>query len=223
MQVQKENLEYLKTLKANNNRDWFNDHKKEFKRHQTNLKRVFETIFSSLKEHDQVDSFKVFRIYRDIRFSKNKTPYKTHFSASYHRSKPELRGGYYVHIEPNDKSFIAVGFWNPEKDDLFRIRQELAADASEFKEIVSSKIFVDHWGDLKGDELKTAPRDFDKDHEDIHLIRKKQYIFTKQFSDTEVLSTKFLASVDNHFRAVRPFFDYMSEVLTTDVNGQSII
>ncbi|MEM6517544.1 MAG: DUF2461 domain-containing protein [Bacteroidota bacterium] len=216
-------LDFLKKLEKNNDRDWFEKHKPTFKKEQIETKKSFEYLFNLMKQHDNVDDFKMFRIYRDVRFSKNKLPYKTHFAASFHRKKPELRGGYYIHIKPGDETFIATGFWNPEKNDLLRIRKEFEQDDEEIRAIISDKAFQNVWGNLEGDELKTAPRDFDKDHHAIDLIRKKQYIFTKQYKDDEVLRETFIDKVNESFRAVRPFFDYMSDVLTTNLNGESLI
>lgn len=96
-------------------------------------------------------------------------------------------------------------------------------DASEMRKIVSNKKFKSVWGDLTGDELKTAPKGFDKEHENIDLIRKKMYIFTRKFSDKEVTSQNFLDTVDESFQAIRPFFNYMSDILTTNLNGESLI
>ena len=150
-------------------------------------------------------------------------PYKTHFGGSFSRKKPELRGGYYVHIQPNNESFIATGFWDPNKDDLLRIRREFEQDDEEIRGILSNKKFKAIWGDFVGDELKTAPRDFDKEHRAIDLIRKKQFIFIKKYTDKEVISEQFIEDIDASFKAIKPFFDYMSDVLTTNLNGESII
>ncbi|MBT8303037.1 MAG: DUF2461 domain-containing protein, partial [Bacteroidia bacterium] len=156
-------------------------------------------------------------------FSKNKLPYKTHFGGSFRRKKPELRGGYYLHIQPNNESFIATGFWEPNKEDLFRIRKEFEQDDDEIREVINDKAFKKVWGELVGDEVKTAPKGFNKEHKAIDLIRKKQFIFTKKFTDKEVLSPNFIKDVDNAFKAIRPYFDYMSDVLTTDLNGVSLL
>ena len=216
-------LEFFKKLEKNNNREWFNDHKKEFKSIETEVKKCYSELFNMIKSHDDVDQFKMFRIYRDVRFSKNKSPYKTHFGGTFHRKKPELRGGYYLHIAPNDESFIATGFWEPNASDLQRMRKEFEMDDTEMRTILNNPTFKSVWGDLVGDELKTAPRDFDKDHKAIDLIKKKQYIFVKKYTDKEVLSDNFLQDVNTSFKAIRPYFDYMSEVLTTNLNGESII
>ena len=221
--VNPELFSFLKTLKNNNQRDWFNDHKHQFKLLQTEVKQVYTSIFNSLNTFDEIDSFKLFRIYRDVRFSKNKQPYKTHIGGSFNRVKPQYRGGYYVHLEPENKSFIAIGFWQPNKEDLFRIRKELEQDADEFEKLIQAKPFKNIWGELEGEELKTAPKGFDKLHQNIKFIRKKQYIFSKAYTDKEVLSSDFIHSVNQAFKTVRPFYDYMSDVLTTNLNGESLI
>ena len=215
---------FLKKLEKNNNRDWFNENKPEFKAIEKEVKAFYNSILEKLNTHDEIDKVKIFRIYRDVRFSKNKLPYKTHFGGSFHRSKPRLRGGYYLHIQPNNESFIATGFWEPTKEDLLRIRKEFEMDDSEIRDILSNKKFNTIWGDtFVGDEVKSAPRGFDKAHKAIDLIKKKQYIFTKKYTDKEVLDANFLNEVDASFKSIRPFFDYMSDVLTTDLNGVSLI
>ena len=221
--IQNKSLEFLKKLALNNNRDWFNAHKKEFKSVEADIKIVYNTVFNNLKVHDDVDTMKLFRIYRDVRFSKNKLPYKTHFGGSFSRVKPALRGGYYLHIAPNDESFIATGFWEPNKEDLLRIRKEIEMDEEEMRGIINQSSLKDIWGNLIGDELVSAPRGFDKNHKAIDLIRKKQYIFTKKFTDKDVLSENFIYEVNIAFKAIRPYFNYMSDVLTTDLNGESLI
>ena len=214
---------FFKRLEKNNDRDWFNSHKKEFKSIEAEVKLAYNSLHEALNIHDEVDKFKMFRIYRDVRFSKNKQPYKTHFGGSFHRKKPELRGGYYLHIQPNNESFIATGFWEPNKDDLLRMRREFEMDDTEIRKIINNKKFKSIWGEFVGDELKTAPRDFDKEHPAIDLIKKKQFIFTKKYTDKEVVAEGFLDDVNHSFKAIRPYFDYMSEVLTTNLNGESII
>jgi uncharacterized protein (TIGR02453 family) len=221
--VSKDIFDFLNKLEKNNNRDWFNNNKKEFKTIEKQTKAFYNLVFDALRTHDDIDNLKIFRIYRDVRFSKDKQPYKTHFGGSFHRKKPELRGGYYLHLSPNNQSFIATGFWEPSKDDLLRIRKEFEMDDTEIRKIISNKKFHEVWGDFVGEELKTAPRDFDKDHSAIDLIRKKQYIFTKKYTDEEVLSTTFFEDINASFKSVRPYFNYMSDVLTTNLNGESII
>ena len=214
-------VSFFKKLKKNNNRNWFAENKPKFKELEFEIKAFGEELKERINEFDNVDRFKLFRIYRDVRFSKDKTPFKTHFGLTWHRTKPLYRGGYYLHISPG-KNFLACGFWDPNPNDLKRIRKELEYDAKEFRDIIASKEFFSVWGNLEGSELKTAPRNFDKNHPDIDLIRKKQYIFSISFSDEEVCEPQFINKLENALKMVRPFTDYMSDVLTSDENGESL-
>jgi uncharacterized protein (TIGR02453 family) len=179
-------------------------------------------VEGDLQGHDKIEKAKLFRIYRDVRFSKNKTPYKTHFGMAFHREKPALRGGYYIHLEP-ENSFLGVGFWGPTPEDLFRIRKELEVDADELRGIIADPTFQKYWGGLQGDEVKTAPKGFDKTHANIDLIKKKQYTFHKKLTNQQLISKDFSTLVHEHFINVRPYFDYMSSLLTTDLNGESLL
>ncbi|WP_179006978.1 DUF2461 domain-containing protein [Winogradskyella forsetii] len=223
LSIPKELLTFFKKLENNNNRDWFNEHKPEFKAIEAKAKKAYNHLGELMGVHDQIEKIKIFRIYRDVRFSKNKLPYKTHFGGSFTRKKPELRGGYYLHIQPNNESFIATGFWDPNKEDLLRIRKEFEMDDSEIRDILKDKTFKSTWGNFTGDELKTAPKGFDKEHSAIDLIRRKQFIFVKKYSDEEVLADDFINEVNQAFKNVRPFLDYMSDVLTTNLNGESLL
>ena len=220
--IPKNTISFLKELKLNNNREWFNENKDRFNTIQSQVKIFAQEVNDSLNVSDNIEKIKIFRIYRDLRFSKDKTPYKKNIGMAFHRAKPELRGGYYLEISA-DESFIAVGFWNPNKEDLLRIRKEIEIDGQEFKRIINQKKIKEIWGDLKGDEVKTSPKGFTSDHEYIDLIKKKQFIFIKKLKEKDILDEKFQKELVNYFESIRPFFDYMSEVLTTNLDGESII
>ncbi len=223
MQIEKSTLQYLTDLKENNNREWYHANKSTFQIAQTNAKDFYQSIRDNLEKQDDIDKFKLFRIYRDVRFSKDKTPYKPHFAGSFSRTGQKLRGGYYLRIRPGE-SFLAGGFWEPNKEDLFRIRKEFEYNDSEIRKILSDQPFKKIFGGkLEGSELKTAPKGFNKEHAAIDLIRKKGFIAVRNFTDKEVLSTGFLNDVNQSFLALRPFFDFMSDVLTTNLNGESLI
>lgn len=104
-----------------------------------------------------------------------------------------------------------------------RIRKELELDANELRDLISHKEFKACWSDLQGEQLKTAPRNFDKTHPDMDLIKYKSFYFMKSFTDKEVMSKEFASKVDESFKAARPFLDYMTDVLTTDLNGESLL
>lgn len=220
----KQSFQFLKDLQKNNNRDWFADHKDEYQKAHQNAKGVFAAIHQKLQQHDEIEKSKMMRIYRDVRFSKDKTPYKPQFGNSYSRLGRELRGGYFIRIKPGE-SLLAGGFWEPNKEDIFRIRKEIEMDASEIREILADPYYQKHFGaDFHSfGELKTAPRGFDKNHPDVDLLRKKGYVAIRNFSDDEVLSERFIEEVDQSFRALRPFFNLFSDILTTNLNGESIL
>lgn len=220
--ITKDIFDFLKALEKNNNREWFTEHKSQFKALESKVKDFYKSVLQALEEHDEIEKLKMFRIYRDVRFSKDKTPYKIHFAGSFSRMGASLRGGYYIRLKPGG-SFIATGFWEPNKDDLLRIRKELEMDSSEFREILNDPAFKKVWGELQGEELKTSPKGFDKEDPNIDLIRKKQFIFVKHFSDQEVFSPEFKNTVNESFKAIRPYFDLMSEILTTNLNGETLL
>ena len=220
--ITKSTFAFLTALKNNNNREWFMNHKPTFIEENERVISFADTLLTEMNRYDNIATpsgkKSVYRIYRDVRFSKDKTPYKTHFSGYFRRATEQLRGGYYFHIEPNN-CFVGGGFWSPNSKDLLRIRKEIAADASEFRKIFSSKEFISTFGELRGDKVKTAPRGFDKNHPDLDLLQFKQYLLVKKFKDYEVLKPNFYKEVSSTFKAMRPFFDLMSSVLTTDENG----
>lgn len=224
--ISKDNFAFLTALEKNNNREWFQDNKALYQSQQENAIAFTDELLSLMNQHDNIETESgkksLFRIYRDVRFSKDKRPYKTHWAAGFKRATKYLRGGYYLHIQPGDRSMLGGGFWGPNKEDLLRIREEIAVDGSELRSIISDPEFVDYFGALEGEQLKTAPKGFPKDHPDIDLLRYKQFIVGKRFTDKEVLSSNFAEKVNEGFMKMRPFFDYMSEVLTTDANGEPL-
>lgn len=222
MTISKETLQFLNDLKKNNNRDWFNERKKQFKDHEAEVKAFFQEVQERLMATDKIEGHKVYRIYRDVRFSKDKSPYKARFSGGLKRATSALRGGYWLNIEPGN-SGAGGGFYGPNKEDLLRIRQELELDPKPLMKIIESKQFQDYFGQIEGEGVKSAPRGFDKELPAIDLIRKKQFYVFRRFTDKEVTSKDFVDKVVETHVGVRPFFDYMSEVLTTDLNGVSLI
>ncbi len=218
-------LEFLKELKENNNREWFNARKEEFLAQQAEIEKFADALLTNLNAHDLIETVSgkksLSRIYRDTRFSKEKIPYKTNWSGGFSRATKQRRGGYYFHIESGN-SFIAGGFWAPNADDMKRIRDDISFDPAPIRKILNSKSFISTFGALQGEQLKTTPKGFDANHEAIDLLRYKQFLLIRSFSDDQVLSPSFLDDASETFRNMRPFFDYMSEVLTLDSDGLSI-
>lgn len=216
-------FQFLNTLKDNNNREWFAENKDYYLEEEEKIKSFFTSIFQGIQSLDNMEGMKAYRIYRDVRFSKDKSPYKTYRSCSYKRATQALRGGYHLEITP-EGSFLAVGFWQPNKEDLLRIRQEFELDGNTITEILESKDIKRMFGGFhKGNSLKKSPKGFDKNHPNIKLINKKDFILMKRFTDKEVLHKNFQKTVLNSFETIRPFFDYMSSILTSNLNGESLI
>ncbi len=220
--ITKQTYKYLKQLQKNNNRNWFSEHKTTFKKQELELKNFFKEVHQKLEKTDNIESHKLMRIYRDVRFSKDKTPYRPRFAGSFKRATANLRGGYFINIEPNNNA-IGGGFYAPSSADLLRIRKEFEIDDTEIREILNTPKFKKIFTTLLGEEVKTAPRNFDKNHIAIDLIKKKQFYVMRTFTDEEVIATNFKNEVITTFKTLRPFFNYMSEVLTTDLNGESLL
>ncbi|MBA3664251.1 MAG: DUF2461 domain-containing protein [Bacteroidetes bacterium] len=219
-------IEFLKALKKNNDRDWFNANKEWYLKELKNIEEFADALLNEMNKHDAIETpggkKSLHRIYRDVRFSKNKTPYNIHWGGSFSRASKARRGTYYFHIEPGN-TFVAGGFWGPNPEDLKRIRNEFSCDPEPFRKILKNKNFVKLFGKLQGEQIKTTPKGFSPDDAAIDLLRFKQFQLIRKFSDKEMLSQKFLMEVNSTFKHMRLFLDYMSEVLTTDVNGISLI
>lgn len=211
-------LAFISDLTANNNRDWFSAHRARYEAALANAKAFADRVVFEMNQGDDIEDYRMYRIYRDVRFSRDKTPYNPRFGFSLTRRKPHLRGGYFVDLEPTETR-VVVGFWSPNRDDMTRIRAHIDSDGDRLREVVGSPQIRSILGPLVGDALKTAPRGFTQDHPDIDLLRMKQFLFRTSFSTEETLAPDFVDEVVFTLRCVRPFFDHMGEVLAHDVNG----
>ena len=226
MTIEKSTVDFLKALARNNNREWFTKNKARYVHAQQNTIAWLDTLIAEMNKHDRLQTQNgkeaLYRIYNDVRFSDDKTPYNPRFAGNLKRVKPFLRGGYYFWIKPG-ASRIGAGFTYPNAQDLLRIRQDINLNHADWRKLLKQKKLQSVFGDMQGEQVKTAPRGFPKDHPAIDLLRFKQFWFEKSYTDTEVISKKFLQQVNSDFKTIRPFFDYMTEVLTTDANGISLI
>ena len=220
--IEKSTFDFLNNLKTNNDREWFTANKKTYQIAHENMIVFMDSLITEMKKVDNIENESgkksLFRIYRDVRFSKNKSPYKTHFAGYLKRATKWLRGGYYIHVEPGN-SLLAGGFFNPNPADLKLIRNELAHDAKPLRSVLEDDEFKKIWGSFEGEAVKTAPKGFDKEHPNIDLIRFKQFHLSHNFSDEEVLSENFIFEIVKSFLVIRPFFDYMSELLTRHLDN----
>jgi uncharacterized protein (TIGR02453 family) len=219
----KSSFGFLKNLKQNNHRDWMHEHKKEYLAGEKIFKELYSEVEAGLNTTDEIAKLKIFRINRDIRFSKDKTPYNVHRSVSFSRAGLHRRGGYYLRLEPGN-SVMAGGFFDPNPADLLRIRKEFEIDTSEIRTILQQKEFKSAFdGFDQSYMVKSAPKGFRKEDPNIDLIRLKNYFVVHKFSDAEVFSEDFKDNLLHHYQLLRPFFNYMSDILTTDLNGVSLL
>lgn len=218
-------FDFLKKIAKNNNREWFTKNKTSYQGAYDQLITFADAVLLEMNKHDTIETAtgkkSLYRIYNDVRFAKDKSPYKNHLAGSLRRATKQLRGGYYYHIEPNN-SFLAGGFWSPNAEDLLHIRQHLSADPKTLKKILNQPTFKKTFDGLLGEQVKTVPRGFDINDPAIEFIRNKQFIVKHGFTNEEVLSPNFHLLVSNTFKKMRPYLDYMSDVLTTDLNGQEL-
>jgi len=219
--IRPETLKFLSDLEKNNDRQWFADHKDDYQEWLSNGKEFLQTLTDEMNKIDRIEKSKLFRIYKDVRFSKDKTPYNKHMSMSLNREKPYLRGGYYLRIEKG-ASVVACGFWNPSPPDLALIRGNIDLDAKSMRKAMSATSIKKYFNPLEGESVKTAPKGYSKEHPDIDLLRFKSFFFTRNFKDQEVLDKNFMKEVVKSFKAIRPFFDYMSEILGHNLNGEPL-
>lgn len=223
--IKKSTLSFLKKLSDNNNREWFASNRGQYEQAKENAEAFVDALITKMNMHDEIETpsgkKSLYRIYNDVRFSKDKTPYDPRFSGYLKRVKPFLRGGYYFWIRPGN-SCIGCGFAYPNADDLKRIREDINVNYDDWNKLLKTKSIVSTFGKMQGQQVKTSPRGYQNDHPAIGLLRFKQYWFQRSFADHEVLADDFLSNLNRRFKAIRPFFDYMSEVLTTDLNGEHL-
>lgn len=213
-------FEFLKTLQQNNNRPWFQEHKEWYETAKSEAYQIFLEIEKGLFELDSFQPPKFYRIYRDLRFSKDKTPYNSHFSVMFQRKKPENRGGFYVKFKPGE-SLVGGGFWGPVKEDMERIRTAIDLE-DDLEKILKDPVLVERMGEIQGERLKRIPKGFDPNHPRKELLGLKQFLFVRPYSDEEVIREDFVENVLKDYEALRPFFQYMTEVLTTNENGEPL-
>ncbi|HLG35176.1 MAG TPA: DUF2461 domain-containing protein [Bacteroidia bacterium] len=218
--IQRSTLSFLKDLRKNNNKPWFDKNKPRYEEAKKNFEDVVTSYLTRLtaidKRYAPVTAKNcVFRIYRDVRFSTDKTPYKSHFGAGISpNGKKVNEPGYYLHIEAG-KSFLAGGIWMPEPDLLKKIRQEIDYNGKKFKKILTDSKFKKYYGALDEEyKLSRPPKGYDKTHPDIELLKFNSYIVWHQFSDKDATSASFVKELDKGARIMKPFLDFLGEAIS---------
>ena len=216
--IKKSTLDYLKTISKNNNRDWFLENKLKYNEARGNFETFVHElineiiIFEPLLKGLEVKSC-VYRFNRDIRFSNDKSPYKTHFGAFIVRGgkkNGDKLAGYYFHIEPG-KSIIAGGAYMPPAPWLSAIREKIDDDPSGIREIIHNKDFVKYFGKIDGERLKKAPKGYPSDHPDIELLKMKSYLVFNEVKDSFAISNELFKHTISVFKAMKPLNDFLND------------
>ncbi len=215
----KETLDFLKKLSKNNNREWFQANKKAFDAAQDNMTAFAGYLIGEIGKFDNaiasIDPKScVFRIYRDVRFSKDKSPYKTNLGAYISPGgRKSMQPGYYFHLEPG-QSFVAGGKHIPDGAETLKIRNAIAKNTSEFLKIVEKKSFLDTFGELRGDALKSAPKGFDPDHKAIEYLKLKEFMAWTEFKSDKVLTNAaFPKNLVKTMKEMYPLISFLRKAL----------
>lgn len=216
-------LNFLAKLKKNNNTEWFHANKaeyesakKEFINFVTKLIPKIAQFDDTLKTLNPKDT--LFRINRDIRFSKDKNPYKTNFGAyMVNGGRKSPYAGYYLHMEPNE-SFISGGIYMPQPDVLKSLRKEIYYNITDFKKIIENKEFKKVFGEIQGTKLTNAPKDFPKDFEDIELLKFKDYYVWHKLNDSDFEKNNFLDEIISEYKLLLPLSQFMNKAVYSAKN-----
>lgn len=221
----KEGIRFLGRLRKNNNRPWFEAHKQEYEEH---VKLPMQCLLASLRpsfehfapEYDLNPKRSLFRIYRDTRFSKDKTPYKTHVAAHAvlrGKAKGFVGSGYYIHIEPGE-CYVGAGIYMPESNQLKNIRKSISKDGASFLAIVHAKPFVRRFGKLEGDRLKRMPKGYDENDPLAEFLRLKQFFVGVSLPETKSFRPSFVSDVAAICESAVPFVRFLNAALTGSGN-----
>lgn len=214
----KETIDFLKKLEKNNNREWFTANKKLFDAANNNVIAVTDNLIGRIAKFDPsvagLDPKScVFRIYRDVRFSKDKSPYKTNLGAFIAPGgRKAMSPGYYFHVQPQ-MFFSAAGKHMPDSSELLKIRNAVAANTKKFRQIVEAKKFVERFGELHGEKLSRPPKGFAADHEAIEYLKLKSFTVTEEFSAKDAASKDYPKMLAESFKAAYPMIEFLRSTL----------
>ncbi len=217
MVIQKQTIQFLTDLKKNNTKEWFESNRKKYEAAKENVQQITTSLIEQLGKVDEnLTTLQMkectFRINRDVRFSKNKAPYKTNMSAIFAKGgKKAETAGFYVHFEPG-QSFIAAGFWSPEAKKLQSIRQEIDYNYNDFKKIISSKKFTNTFtnGLSKEQVLVRPPKGYDEENPAIEILKLKSFVVTKPLTDEEIQAPSFAKLIVESYKVVQPFLNFLN-------------
>lgn len=222
--LSKDTLQFLDDLQTNNNRDWFLENKKRYEAFKKDYQQLVADLLDAMKPLDSsLEMLEVknctFRINRDIRFSKDKSPYKSHLGVWLSSgAKGQNRSGYYIHLEKG-ASFIAGGLYCPEAEDLKKMRKEIAYFHDDLKAILDEKHFKKEFKDFDRNEkntLKNPPRGYEKEHPAIEFLKLKSFESSQRIDISEVTKKDFVATMSKKLIALKPLNDFINRALTSE-------
>lgn len=214
-----EALKFLRQLSKNNNRDWFQAHKSDY---ETYVKEPLHNFVLALA--DDLDQFApgyqtdpkkaIYRIYRDIRFSNDKRPYKTHISASFFPKRMEKHAGagYYFHISGTEV-FLGAGVYRAGPKELYAIRKRLSAEPAAYRKLISAAAFKRQFGAPEGERLKRPPKGFSADDPALDLILGKQFLASTQLAVEVAQTPRLQSEIIKRFRTLQPWIDWLNEAV----------
>ncbi|GAA4836933.1 DUF2461 domain-containing protein [Algivirga pacifica] len=211
----KDIFSFLNDLSLHNDREWMQEHKPQYQQAKKQVQEVVASLIEGVTQFDPAimgltPKDCLFRLHRDTRFSKDKTPYKTNFGASIKEGgRKSIQAGYYLHLQPGN-SFVGGGTYMPAATELKKIRQEIDYCGEEFRSIIEEPEFVKTFGEIYGERLKTAPKGYPKDHPDIDLLRLKSFVVLRPFSDREVMQKYFLNKALEVCQQLKPMNDFIN-------------
>jgi uncharacterized protein (TIGR02453 family) len=217
--LQKATLDFLSRLEKNNNKNWFDANRDAYETAKADFEIFVAHIHGKLTKNepkmaDQKPKDSIFRIFRDVRFSKDKTPYKPHFSAYFSRGgRKAPDAGYYVHIQPGGKSFVAGGLWMPEGPLLKSTRQEIDYNFKEFQSILNKTSFKKLYPKLEGERLKTLPQGYTADNPAIEFLKMKSFVASAKLTDKEIASKDAETVILERFTAMKPLVEFLNRAL----------
>ena len=220
--LQSSTLKFLVDLKKNNNKAWFDENKSKYLKARADFEIFVNEILVNLRKFDkdmQLIEVKncLFRLNRDVRFSKDKTPYKTNFAASFKKEgKKSIYAGYYFHLQPGGKSFAGGGLWTPEAQNLKKVRQEIDYCFSEFQKIIHARPFKSEFGELereKGQVLINIPKGYEKENPAAEYLKLKSFFTSKDIADKDLKQQGLIKKVQKSFEAFHPLLDFMNRAL----------
>lgn len=213
--IKKETFQFLQEIEDNNNKPWFEKNKARYLAAKEDVLQFISGLLPEIRKIEPIyeKDLKKYtdRIYRDLRFSKDKTPYKNSISSLIERAPDHKKCPFYIHFQ-NNNSFVAGGVWQPETELLRKVRQEIDYNGSEFNTIINKKSFCNKFGALSGDSLVRPPKGYEADHPNIELLKLKNYIVQRKFDNSEVTSKSFAKEILATYKEMIPFFNFFDTV-----------